>query len=75
MSRLWEKEKGLELEKRGASSAWDSGRTCQAGGKTVMLTGRERGRDGGTEGESKELESPPSPHLCSSSEPSERLSK
>lgn len=71
MSRLWEKEKGLELEKRGASSAWDSGRTCQAGGKTVMLTGRERGRggcrrDGGTEGESKELESP-SPQIYSSS--------
>lgn len=55
MNRLWEKEKGLELEKRGASSAWDRGRKCQAGGITVMLTGRERGRggcrrDGGTEG-------------------------
>lgn len=66
MNRLWEKEKGLELEKRGASSAWDSGRTCQAGGMTVMLTGRERGRggcrrDGGTEGGeggSKVLKSP-----------------
>ena len=53
MNRLWEKEKGLELEKRGPSSAWDRGRNCQGGGMTDMRTGRERGRggcrrDGGT---------------------------
>lgn len=55
MKKLWEEEKGLELEKRGPSSAWDRGRNCQGGGTTDMWTGRERGRggcrrDGGTEG-------------------------
>lgn len=51
---LWEKAKGLKLEKRGPISAWDRGRNCQEGGVTDIWTGRERGRggcrrDGGTE--------------------------
>ncbi len=58
MNRLWEKEKGLELEKSGPSSAWDRGRNCQGRGMTDMWTGRERGRggcsrDGGTKGTKK----------------------
>lgn len=59
MKKLWEEEKGLELEKRGSGSSWDRGRNCQGGGKTDIWTGRERGeggcrRDGGTEGWKKE---------------------
>lgn len=55
MKKFWEKEKGLELEKRGPSSAWERGRNCQEGGTADMWTGRERGRggwrrDGGTDG-------------------------
>lgn len=61
MKMLWEEEKGVELEKRGPSCAWDRGRNCQVGGMTDMWTGKERGRGGwsrvgGTEGNKEEKE-------------------